>query len=338
MAPRTAQKLVSSHFFGNEALDKCSLLQLIRPVSEAEIVNWDAIEHLLYCVYSKYLKILPCTLPLLISESIFPSINSRRRLLEMAFESLAVPALYAINSAPLALFSTRRTSGVVLDSGEAFTAIVPIRDGQPLRDATFLSTLAGNFLTQRLRDMLATKGYYPQSIAELEALHDIKQRMCHVSADFYTESITFSPRACSKIYELPDGQTVPLGEELFGCPEELFGQTLTAACPQFAAGLPNILIAAIDKCAPDCRSLMSENVVLAGGSTLFPGFVERLGREVRRRSPRGRPINIYAPEDRLNTAWRGGSALATFANFQKFWLTPEEYREQGFSRLDKYFH
>ncbi|KAL7059331.1 hypothetical protein AAHC03_013980 [Spirometra sp. Aus1] len=295
-------------------------------------------EQLLCRVYSKHLKISPCTLPLLISESVFPSINSRRRLLELTFESLAVPALYTLSSAPLALFSTRRTSGVVLDSGEAFTAIVPIRDGQPVHEATFLSTLAGNFLTQRLRDLLAVKGHYLQSPADLEALHDIKQRLCYVSADFYTESITFSPRACSKIYELPDGRTVPLGEELFGCPEELFGQTLTAACPQFAAGLPNILSEAIDKCGPELGNLMSENVVLAGGSTLFPGFVERLGRELRRRSPRGRPINIYAPEERLNTAWRGGSAMATFANFQKFWLTPEEYREQGFSRLDKYFH
>ena len=76
----------------------------------------------------------------------------------------------------------------------------------------------------------------------------------------------------------------------------------------------------------DLRSELYKSIVLAGGSTKFPGllgiqehrlccaklvichpgFGERLLNEVRKLGPRGRKIRIHAPPDRQFTTWAGG--------------------------------
>ena len=52
---------------------------------------------------------------------------------EVMFESFSIPQLYINIQAILSLYSTGRTTGVVLDSGDGVTHIVPVYEGKTLQ-------------------------------------------------------------------------------------------------------------------------------------------------------------------------------------------------------------
>jgi len=54
---------------------------------------------------------------------------------EIMFETFNVPSLYVACQAVLSLYSTGRTTGLVLDSGEGVTSTVPIYEGYALPHA-----------------------------------------------------------------------------------------------------------------------------------------------------------------------------------------------------------
>ncbi|KAF4705731.1 Alpha-centractin, partial [Perkinsus olseni] len=75
--------------------------------------------------------------------------------------------------------------------------------------------------------------------------------------------------------------------------------------------------------------------VLAGGSTLFPGFGERLLAEMRKLVPKDARIKICAPPERKLSAWVGGSVVSSLSSFKRVWLTREEYKDGGLSALHR---
>ena len=58
-----------------------------------------------------------------------PKSNRREKMAEVMFESFNIPQLYINIQAILSLYSTGRTTGVVLDSGDGVTHIVPVYEG-----------------------------------------------------------------------------------------------------------------------------------------------------------------------------------------------------------------
>ena len=69
-------------------------------------------------------------------------------------------------------------------------------------------------------------------------------------------------------------------------------------------------------------------MVLAGGSTLFPGFGERLVKDLRAKLP-DTTIRVRAPPERALSCWIGGSILASLATFKSMWVLRSEYDEHG---------
>ena len=56
-------------------------------------------------------------------------LSNRERAAEIFFETFNAPALYIQIQAVLSLYSSGRTTGVVLDSGDGVTHVVPIYEG-----------------------------------------------------------------------------------------------------------------------------------------------------------------------------------------------------------------
>lgn len=139
------------------------------------------------------------------------------------FEVFNVPCLYVSVQGVLALYSSGRTSGVVLDSGDGVSHTVPIYEGYAIPHAIQRIHLAGRDLTDYLKTLLAKRGYNFTTAAELEIVRDIKEKMCYV-VNNYEEALKEADEshACEKNYELPDGRKILIGYERFKCAEILF--------------------------------------------------------------------------------------------------------------------
>lgn len=98
-----------------------------------------------------------------------------------------MPSLYTAYQAVLALYSSGRTTGVVLDSGEGVTNTVPIYEGYALPHAIERSHYAGREVTEHLHKLLGEAGLRFSLSGELNILQDIKNKHSYVALDYEQE-------------------------------------------------------------------------------------------------------------------------------------------------------
>ena len=129
-----------------------------------------------------------------------------------------------------------------------------------------------------------------------------------------------------RIYTLPDGHTITIGDERFRCPELLFQPVLNDLETK---GIHQQVVKSIMKCDIDVHKDLFANIVLSGGNTMFEGFTARLQKEISYLASSSMTVRVIAPEDRKNAVWVGGSILSSFATFPQMVITKEEYDEAG---------
>jgi len=189
--------------------------------------------------------------------------------------------------------------------------------------------VAGRDITEYLQLLLRKAGHQFHTSAELEVVKDIKEKICYVAFNIEkTEKEDSEDVEPEFPYKLPDGNTISIGAEKFRAPELLFNPSL---CGHEYVGIHQCLVNSISRCDMDIRRALFSDIILAGGSTMFDGFGDRLLSEVRKLAPRDTKIKIWAPPDRILSTWIGGSILASLATFKKMWVTRKEYDEAGAS-------
>ncbi|CAO2613491.1 Actin-related protein T3 [Lemmus lemmus] len=88
-------------------------------------------------------------------------------------------------------------------------------------------------------------------------------------------------------------------------------------------------LSSIMNCDTDLRNALFSNIILAGGSTSFPGLDKRLVKDVAKMAPANTPVQVIAPPERKISVWMGGSILASLSAFQDMWITAAEFEEVG---------
>ena len=83
------------------------------------------------------------------------------------------------------------------------------------------------------------------------------------------------------------------------------------------------------KCDLDIRKDLYGNVVLSGGTTMYPGIADRMQKEMNGLAPSSIKVKIAAPLERKYSVWIGGSILASLSTFQNMWCSKQEYDESG---------
>ncbi|XP_062540138.1 actin-3-like isoform X1 [Armigeres subalbatus] len=294
--------------------------KLVNPIQLGRITDWDSMEKIWHYTFYDQLTIAPEEHPVLLSDVPLNPKAYREKMTQIMFESFSCPAVLIENQAVLSLYASGRTSGIVLDCGHDATYVVPIDRGHTLTQAIEIITVGGSKLTDYLASCLADKG-----ITRLtnETVRNIKEKLGFVALDFEKEIST----ASEMYFQLPNGRSITVGQERIRCTEVLFQPSLVDL---ETSGIHQALFNSIMNCDIDVRNELFANVVLSGGSTMFGGMANRLERELRALvAPDAVKIKVITPAQRIYSAWRGGSNLASLAGYQNLWITREEYDDFG---------
>ena len=124
-----------------------SSLDMYTPIEEGVIKDWDQMNKIWEYCFSEELRIETSDFKILMSEAPMTSNYTRERLTQHIFEGFNAKGFYLAPQAVLTLYSSGRTTGLVVDSGEGSTEAVPVYEGFVVKNAVNRNYIAGKAIT-----------------------------------------------------------------------------------------------------------------------------------------------------------------------------------------------
>ena len=330
---------------GDEAAAIRAMLEVKYPMENGVIQNWEEMIHLWNYTFYDRLKIDPKECRILLTEAPMNPKKNREKMLEVMFETYGFKSVFIAIQAVLTLYAQGLATGVVIDSGDGVTHIVPVYEGYAMPHLTRRLDVAGRDITRYLIKLLLLRGYAFNRTADFETVRQMKEKLCYVGYDLDLERrLALETTTLVENYTLPDGRVIRVGSERFEAPEALF-QPHLVDCE--AAGMAEMLFNTIQAADIDIRPELYKHVVLSGGSTMYPGLPSRLEKEVKQlylskvlNGDTSRlakfKIRVEDPPRRKHMVFLGG---AVFAEIMKdkdnVWINKRDYEEHGVRCLEK---
>jgi len=304
-----------------------------RPMERGAVCDWDAMEAYWDHAFSNMLNIATEKVNVLITANMFDTKDNRERMIHTLFETFACPNVYIVAPPVLELYAAGRENGVVVGSGAQCTYAVLVHEGLPDPRTLLRLDVAGEGLSAWAARTLSGKGGAP---LDEQTATRAKEQLGAAAPPAGTHGVVPPPAAAT--FQLPDGKTLTVTpEQRAEIVEPLFTPALL---DQPGAGLAQLVhdcIASRDRDGmlqsttngQDGTALWYASVVLAGGSTMFPGLRERLRHDLKPLAPAHAAPEVLALPERKHAAWMGGSILGSLAVMQQMWVSKEEYDENG---------
>jgi actin-related protein 2 len=333
---------------GDEAAELRSILQMSYPLENGIIRNWEDMRHLWNYTFNEKLQIDPKECKILLTEPPMNPKQNREKMAEVMLEEYQFDGFYVAIQAVLTLYAQGLLTGVVVDSGDGVTHIIPVYQGYSLPHLTKRLDIAGRDVTRYLIKLLQLRGYNFNRTADFETVRQIKEKLCYVSYDLNLDKkLSTETTVLMEQYTLPDGRVIKIGSERFEAPECLFQPELVD-CE--SAGVAELLHNVINSADLDLRPELYRHIVLSGGSTMYPGLPSRLEKEMKQlylthvlKGDSSRlanfKINIDDPPSRRHMVFLGGAVLANLLKDKpSAWVTKAEWEEQGVRALVSFYH
>lgn len=330
---------------GDECAKHRAMLETSYPVENGIVKDWDGMKHLWDYTFFERMKIDPKDHKILLTEPPMNPKSNQKNMMEHMFEVYGFPAAKVSIQAMLVLYAQGLLTGVVVDSGDGVTHIVPVWEGicPPLLIKRL--NVAGRHITRYLIKLLQVRGYAFNRSADFETVRQIKEQLCYVGYDLDVEQrLAYETTTLIKQYTLPDSRVIKLGRERYEAPEVLFNPSLID-CE--SDGVHDMLFNMIQEADIDLRAAFYKHIVLSGGSTMYPGLPSRLEKEIKNRYLKeclhGNEkllakfkLRIEDPPRRKHMVFLGGSVLADIMKDRsEFWISRAEWDEYGENILGK---
>jgi actin-related protein 2 len=259
---------------GSEAAAVRHSLEVTYPVENGIVRNWDDMEHLWNYTFHERLGIDPKGHKILLTEPPMNPLKNREKIVERIFEKYQFGAANVSIQAMLTLYAQGLLTGVVVDTGDGVTHVVPVYDGYVPQNLIRRLDVAGRHITQYMIKLLMLRGYAFNRTADFETVRQIKEKFCYVADDLTKERKLAQDTTClMEKYTLPDGRVIKIGQERFEAPEALFNPSLIDS---EKAGMADMVFEMIQDADLDTRSEYYKHIVLSGGSSMYPGLPTRL--------------------------------------------------------------
>lgn len=320
----------------DETTNYRSMLELSYPLKQGVVTDWDDMELIWEYAFQNKMNLGGLdNKNVLLTEAACNPKKNRIKMADVMFNKFGWGGLAFEVQALLALFCEGLTTGLVMDSGDGVSHTIPVSDGYVLDDFVERLNVAGSHVTTYLGKLLQMSGYAFNSSSDYEILRHIKETSCYVSYDIDRDrKLARETCVVNKEYRLPDKTKIVIGRERFEAAECLFNPFLIDV---EKPGIPEMIFETITKSPLDCRQHLYANIVLSGGSTMFPGYPTRITKDLwsifKRKVMKGQDyehhikINVKDSFRRKHSVFTGGSVLAKLSGLN--WVTKAKYEEEG---------
>lgn len=143
--------------------------------------NWEDMNHLWDYTFRERLHIDDFSQhKVLLTEPALNPKKNREKMLETMFETYGFNGAYIAIQAVLTLYAQGLQTGVVVDSGDGVTHIVPVYDGYSMPHLVRRLDVAGRDITRYLIKLLLLRGYAFNRTADFETVRELKEKVCYV--------------------------------------------------------------------------------------------------------------------------------------------------------------
>uniref|UniRef100_A0A8C1BPS3 Actin-related protein 10 n=1 Tax=Cyprinus carpio carpio TaxID=630221 RepID=A0A8C1BPS3_CYPCA len=284
---------------------------------------YSILKEFVHLLYFRHLLVNPRDRRVVIVESVLCPSHFRETLSRVFFKHFEVPSVLFAPSHLMSVMTLGIQSALVMDCGYTETLIY---EGVPILSAWEALPMGGKAIHRLLWLMYCLVFDYllvfvTDSIPE-DVVEDIKVRTCFVSdlqrgmkiqeARFNLDGSAERPAPPPDVEYPLDGQKIlhVKGSIRDSVAEMLFEQD------NEEKSIATLLLDTLVKCPIDTRKVLSENLVIIGGTSMLPGFLHRLLSEIRslvekpkyRDALATKSFRIHSPPAKPNcTAWLGGA-------------------------------
>lgn len=332
---------------GDEAALYRSMLDTSYPVENGQVRDWEGMKHLWDYTFHERLNINPKDHKVLLTEPPMNPLANKTKMYENMFETYQFEGAKVEIQAMLVLYAQGLIKGVVVDSGDGVTHIVPVWDNVCPQHLIRRLDVAGRHITRYLIKLLQARGYNFNRSADFETVRVIKEQCCYVGYDLDVERrLGLETTNLIQPFVLPDGREIKVAQERYEAPEVLFNPALVDV---EKPGMHKMLFNMIQDADIDLRADFYKHIVLSGGTTMYPGLPSRLEKEMKslylneilkgdKERMKKFQLKIEDPPRRKNMVFLGGSVLAGIMDQSpEYWIYKKEWDEVGASIVTRKF-
>lgn len=304
-------------YYGQDAVNKRNECQPKYLVYKGQPTNWDDIENFWQYICASELHLDISEKAVLTSYYNNTNKQTKEKTMQIFFESFNVPFYYTSANALLTLYSSGKLNGIVLDSGDQITSVIPFYDGGPVSYAQVNNNFGGDNITQYLSSLLKVDSYQAR---------DIKEKYCRISMDVEREAEDLNRSNDPAKITLPDNREVFVRDWAVRSVEGLFDPSIIRSD---SPGTHELVFESVLKTDFDLRRELVANLIVTGGNTSFYNFHERITKELGSVLPTILKVKTSNILDKVNTVWIGGAIVSSLSTFQPLLISRSEYEEIG---------